>query len=147
MTVRLNGRLQGPALTICEQIVYEFGPKPPPTLPSHGKRLSCRDAWDAKDIVEHEARKLLETLVMGQERKGIERYGAPIDHHNDARDFTAEALEEMADALVYLTAQRRRLEGRKRTDERAAHAYNVVQSVRRAIAKAMVELLSERVEP
>ena len=47
----------------------------------------------------------LRDLFDARERLGMERYGAPLDPLADARVWTAEAIEEMADGMVYVEAE------------------------------------------
>lgn len=76
-----------------------------------------------------------------RERIGVERYGQPLDALGDARDWEAEAREEMLDAMVYLTAELERLCEAKRTDSDARHRYLAIKGHRQALARIIEDLL------
>ena len=75
-----------------------------------------------------------------RERVGTERYGRPLDAIADARDWGAEAHEELIDAMVYLTAELHRLCEAKRTDSDARHRYLAIKGYRTTLARMIEDL-------
>lgn len=73
-----------------------------------------------------------------REALGLARYGVPLDPF-DGRDWLAEAREELADAIVYLTAAQRRLSNDDQDSVRLATWVRIVRA-RRAIADALADL-------
>ena len=79
----------------------------------------------------------LEARMRERERLGLERYGRPLDPY-DGRDWIAEAREELADALVYLTA------GAHLMAEQEQDAAGLVRWVRlRAARRKIADLLAD----
>jgi hypothetical protein len=78
-----------------------------------------------------------------REQVGIERYGRPLDAIADARDWGAEAHEELIDAMVYLTAELHRLAELKRSDSDARYRYLAIKGHRTAIARMIEDLRRE----
>jgi hypothetical protein len=78
-----------------------------------------------------------------REQVGIERYGRPLDAIADARDWGAEAHEELIDAMVYLTAELHRLAELKRSDSDARYRYLAIKGHRTTIARMIEDLRRE----
>lgn len=74
-----------------------------------------------------------------REAVGLERYGVPLDPF-DGRNWIGEAREELADALVYLTAAARVLSAKKTTDAADLQRWARIKQIRRAIAYALEDM-------
>lgn len=74
-----------------------------------------------------------------REAVGLARYGAPLDPF-DGRNWIAEAREELADALVYLTAAARVLSAKQTTDAVDLQRWARIKQIRRAIAYALEDM-------
>lgn len=73
-----------------------------------------------------------------RERLGLARYGKPLDPY-DGRDWIAEAREELADALVYLTAGSALLASEDQT-EAGLVRWVKLREARRKIADLLADL-------
>lgn len=82
-----------------------------------------------------------------RERLGLARYGRPLDPY-DGRDWIAEAREELADALVYLTAGAHLMAGQEQ-DEAGLLRWVRLREARRKIADILADLgdTAPRCEP
>lgn len=138
MRVRFNRQLLGPAATICEELAAKFGPKPKAERASDNDSDHRRN-WTTLEAAQDAARSKVAGLFASQEAKGLERYGKPLDIH-DGRAWVAESREEIADAMVYITAEMRLLEQRKRVSEDARAKFLELSKIRGDIAKALVRL-------
>lgn len=140
MTIRLNGRLQSPALTLCEELAAEFGP--PKREPRATDRPSDdRERWTLNEAAEDAAKARLSRIFTEREEIGMARYGAPLDPGDLSRRWVPEMLEELADAAVYATAEMRLLAPEKRTNPDAKHRWLEMSRARRDICKLMVKLI------
>ena len=74
-----------------------------------------------------------------REAVGLARYGVPLDPF-DGRNWISEAREELADALVYLTAAARVLSAKKTTDAVDLQRWARIKQIRRAIAYALEDM-------
>lgn len=73
-----------------------------------------------------------------REAVGLARYGRPLDPE-DGRDWIAEAREELADAMVYLTAGSHLLSQAEQSDD-ALRKWVAIRRARRVIAEVLDEL-------
>lgn len=89
----------------------------------------------------------LEARMRERERLGLARYGRPLDPY-DGRDWIAEAREELADALVYLTAGAHLMAGQEQ-DEAGLLRWVRLREARRKIADILADLgdTAPRCEP
>lgn len=74
-----------------------------------------------------------------REAVGLARYGAPLDPF-DGRNWIAEAREELADALVYLTAAARVLSSRETTDAADLQRWARIRHIRRMVAHCLEDM-------
>lgn len=84
----------------------------------------------------------LSTRMDERERLGLARYGKPLDP-DDGRNWIAEASEEIADALVYLTAAGHRIASADQSPQTLAH-WAMIRRMRRALADMLGELEGKR---
>jgi len=75
-----------------------------------------------------------------REALGLARYGRTLDPY-DGRDWVRETREEVADAVVYLTAASHMLAGQEQ-DESGLVRWVRIREIRRRLAEALEELES-----
>ena len=63
------------------------------------------DVW--AEIIEETAEPRLRALFIARREQGIARYGVPLQREN-GRDHSADAVQELVDAVVYFRAAGRR---------------------------------------
>lgn len=73
-----------------------------------------------------------------REALGIARYGRALDPY-DGRDWIREAAEEVADAVVYLTAAAHMMAGQEQGEEGLVRWVRI-REIRRRLAEALEEL-------
>lgn len=138
MRVRFNRQLLGPAATICEELAVKFGPKERPKRASD-RESDERRSWTTLEAAQDAARDRVKALFVEREATGMQRYGKPLDPH-DGRNWIAETREELADAMVYVTAEMRLLEPHKRVSEDARAKFLELSKIRGDLAKSLVRL-------
>lgn len=139
MRVRFNRQLLGPAVTICEELAAKFGPKERPKRATD-KASDHRRAWTTMEAAEDAAKSRVRALFVEREATGMQRYGKPLDPY-DGRNWIAETREEIADGMVYITAEMRLLEADKRVSEDARHRFLELSKIRGDLAKMLVRLM------
>lgn len=76
-----------------------------------------------------------------RERIGMERYGAPLDPIDDARDWEREGAEELLDGMVYLRAACERLAEDKRASADARLRWLVLREAVRRLAVIVADVV------
>jgi hypothetical protein len=75
-----------------------------------------------------------------REVEGDREYQRPLDPMRDGADWPKEWDQELADAMIYMTAELHVLTESKRTDSDARHRYLAIKGYRATLARMIEDL-------